>query len=75
MDQTLQAFLLDFATELDNLSKTLGVTAKSTHYCMGCKASKQPDNVQETTMSNGRRAEKGQCPDCGRKTFRLLPNK
>ena len=44
-------------------------------YCVKCKAKKEIKDEQEVTMKNGRKALKGQCPDCGTGMYRILGNK
>jgi len=41
-------------------------------YCVKCKAKREMQNTQETTMKNGRKAMKGTCPNCGTGMFRIL---
>ena len=41
-------------------------------YCMKCKTKKEMSNVQEVIMKNGRKANKGICPDCSTKMFCIL---
>lgn len=40
-------------------------------YCVKCRAKKEMQNAQEITMKNGKPANKGTCPDCGTKMFRI----
>ena len=41
-------------------------------YCVKCKAKKEIKDEQEVTMKNGRKALKGQCPDCGTGMYRIM---
>ena len=41
-------------------------------YCVKCKAKREMQDGQETTMKNGRKAMKGKCPECGTGMFRIL---
>jgi Zn finger protein HypA/HybF involved in hydrogenase expression len=41
-------------------------------YCVKCKAQKEMKNPKEVTMKNGRKAMKGECPDCGTTMFRII---
>lgn len=47
-----------------------GETEKSM-YCVSCRAKKEPNNLEQVNMKNGRPATKGDCPDCGTKMFRI----
>ncbi|MBI5231854.1 MAG: hypothetical protein HY876_06790 [Coriobacteriales bacterium] len=40
-------------------------------YCVKCKAKKEIQNPEDTTLKNGRPATKGTCPDCGTKIMRI----
>jgi hypothetical protein len=40
-------------------------------YCMKCKEKKEMKNVEAVTMKNGKPANKGECPDCGTKMFKI----
>lgn len=40
-------------------------------YCVKCKAKKEIQNPEDTTLKNGRPATKGVCPDCGTKIMRI----
>jgi len=44
-------------------------------YCVKCRAKKQIVNAVEEAMKNGRRAIKGNCPDCGIVMFKILGGK
>ena len=44
-------------------------------YCLKCKAKKEMKEANEITMKNGRKAMKGNCPDCGTGMFRILGKK
>jgi len=44
-------------------------------YCVKCKAKKEIKGAKEVTMKNGRKALKGNCPDCGTGMYRILGNK
>jgi len=41
-------------------------------YCMKCKAKKVIQEAVLVEMKNGRKAQKGKCPDCGTGMFRIL---
>ena len=41
-------------------------------YCVKCKAKQPIKGAQEITMKNGRKAMKGNCPQCGTGMFRIL---
>ncbi len=41
-------------------------------YCVKCKAKKEMQQMEEVTMKNGRKANKGKCPACGTSLFRIL---
>jgi NAD-dependent SIR2 family protein deacetylase len=43
-------------------------------YCVKCKAKRDMKDVQEVTMKNGRKADKGTCPECGTGMFRIKGN-
>ena len=38
-------------------------------YCMKCKVKREIKDVVETTMKNGRKANKGKCPVCDTSIF------
>ena len=40
-------------------------------YCVKCKKKQEMKNAKEVTMKNGRKAQKGECPACGTKMFRI----
>jgi len=40
-------------------------------YCVKCKKKVEMKNEQAVTMKNGRKAKKGECPNCGTKVFRI----
>jgi DNA-directed RNA polymerase subunit RPC12/RpoP len=40
--------------------------------CMKCQKNVTIANGRETTMANGMKAMKGECPKCGTKVFRIL---
>lgn len=40
-------------------------------YCMKCKSKKEMKNAKPTTLKNGRKALKGECPSCGTKMFKI----
>ena len=40
-------------------------------YCLTCKEKKDVYGVEDVTLTNGRSAIRGVCPDCGRKVFRI----
>lgn len=40
-------------------------------YCVKCKGKKEMKDAEEVTMKNGRKAMKGQCPDCSTKMFKI----
>ncbi|MBC8076142.1 MAG: hypothetical protein H7Y32_08735 [Chloroflexales bacterium] len=44
-------------------------------YCVKCKTKRPVKDGHEETTENGRRALKGECPVCGTKLTRFLPNK
>jgi len=41
-------------------------------YCVKCKSKREIKNSNEVTMKNGRKAMKGECPECGTGMFRIL---
>jgi len=41
-------------------------------YCVKCKAKREMQDAQKTTMKNGRAAMKGKCPECGTSLFRIM---
>jgi predicted RNA-binding Zn-ribbon protein involved in translation (DUF1610 family) len=41
-------------------------------YCVKCRSKKEIKNAKQTTLSNGRPATEGVCPDCGTKIVRLM---
>lgn len=43
-------------------------------YCVKCKEKREIKNAHVETMDNGRKAAKGECPVCGTKLTRFLPN-
>jgi DNA-directed RNA polymerase subunit RPC12/RpoP len=40
-------------------------------YCVKCKKKVDMKSEQAVTMKNGRKAKKGECPNCGTKVFRI----
>jgi len=40
-------------------------------YCVKCRAKKEVSNPEQITMKNGKKALRGQCPDCGTKMFKI----
>ena len=40
-------------------------------YCFKCRAKREINNAQQTTLKNGRPATKGTCPVCGTTVFRI----
>ena len=42
-----------------------------TGYCMKCKAPREIQDPQQTTMKNGRPATQGACPACGTRMFKI----
>ncbi len=38
-------------------------------YCVKCKVKREMKDVEEVTMKNGRKANKGVCPTCSTKMF------
>jgi uncharacterized Zn finger protein (UPF0148 family) len=40
-------------------------------YCVKCKSKREIKDGAEITMSNGRPATKGVCPDCGTGLFKI----
>lgn len=40
-------------------------------YCMKCKKKVEMKNAKKITMKNGKPAQKGICPKCGTKVFRI----
>ncbi|MBN3033788.1 MAG: hypothetical protein JW873_06800 [Candidatus Saganbacteria bacterium] len=40
-------------------------------YCVKCKKKQEMKNPKAVTMKNGRKAMKGECPDCGTKMFKI----
>lgn len=40
-------------------------------YCVKCKKKQEMKNPKEVTMKNGRKAAKGECPECGTKMFKI----
>ncbi len=40
-------------------------------YCVKCKTQREIKNAKDITMKNGRKAIKGECPNCGTKVFRI----
>ena len=44
-------------------------------YCSVCKEKRQPKDLREITLDNGKPAEEGTCPVCGTKLFAIVfPN-
>ncbi len=41
-------------------------------YCVKCKTKREMKSAKETTMKNGRKAMKGECPTCGTGMFRIM---
>ena len=41
-------------------------------YCVKCKKKKEMKDAKEVTMKNGRKAVKGNCPDCGTGMYRIM---
>ncbi len=44
-------------------------------YCVKCKDKKEMKDAKEVTMKNGRKAQKGTCPDCSTNMFCITGNK
>ena len=40
-------------------------------YCVRCKTSREMKNPTKVVLKNGRKANKGTCPVCGVKMFRI----
>jgi DNA-directed RNA polymerase subunit RPC12/RpoP len=40
-------------------------------YCVRCRKKVEMKNAQSVTMKNGKKAMKGECPNCGTKVFRI----
>ena len=40
-------------------------------YCVKCKAKREMDKAENTTMKNGKPAVKGVCPVCGTGMFKI----
>jgi len=41
-------------------------------YCVKCKSKKEIKDAKEVSMKNGRKAMKGNCPECGTGMYRIL---
>lgn len=41
-------------------------------YCLKCKKHFEPKTSEETTMKNGRKAQKAVCSDCGTTAYKIL---
>jgi len=41
-------------------------------YCVKCKSKKEIKDGKEVSMKNGRKAMKGNCPECGTGMYRIL---
>jgi RNase P subunit RPR2 len=40
-------------------------------YCFKCRKKTNSKNLEEVTMKNGKHAVKGECEECGTKTFKI----
>ena len=40
-------------------------------YCVKCKAKREIRNAEKVTLKNGRPANRGTCPNCGTKIYRI----
>ncbi|MCL4367411.1 DUF5679 domain-containing protein [Patescibacteria group bacterium] len=40
-------------------------------YCVKCRAMREANNAQNTTMKNGKKAVKGTCSVCGTGMFKI----
>ena len=40
-------------------------------YCVKCRAKREIQNAEQTTLKNGRPATRGKCPTCGTNVFRI----
>ncbi len=40
-------------------------------YCVKCRAKRDAEGVQEVTMKNGKKANRGKCPVCGTSMFKI----
>ena len=40
-------------------------------YCVKFRAKRDAENVQEVTMKNGKKANRGTCPVCGTSMFKI----
>ncbi len=40
-------------------------------YCFKCRAMREISNPESVTLKNGRPANRGMCPVCGTKLFRI----
>ena len=52
-----------------------GTETQQEAYCVKCKTKRPIKDAHEETTENGRRSLKGECPVCGTKLTRFLPNK
>ncbi|MEX0616311.1 MAG: DUF5679 domain-containing protein [Candidatus Woykebacteria bacterium] len=43
----------------------------ATMYCVKCRTKREASNPEQITMKNGKKALRGQCPECGTKMFRI----
>ena len=50
----------------------VGDTAEA--YCVKCKKKQEFEVLEIATTKNGRKMAKGECPECGTKMNRFLPN-
>ena len=41
-------------------------------YCLKCRAEREIENFERTTMKNGRPAVRGKCAVCGRGMFKIV---
>ena len=44
-------------------------------YCPRCRHNVEMKDEKNFTMSNGRKAKQGICPDCGSRVFRIVKSK
>jgi hypothetical protein len=50
-------------------------TATREIYCLKCRARTVSDNLEPSTLSNGKNAVKGKCTTCGTKTYTIVAQK
>ncbi len=54
--KTLKVIGLNYGHKPEDMGKSM--------YCVSCRDKKEPKNIENITLANGRSATRGKCPDC-----------